>query len=564
MLYLDNNSEIRDLFREVEGVSQHGLDELYDQDVIEGKRSFAEAVIQAGIVGREDLITLISQYLGYELQVGEVGEIEADVLGVIPHETARQYGVVPLYLSDDGVHLLALDPFNSSIVDDLTFALNLEIHIIVCDPQTVSSLLDHYYGAEQSSMNNFLGDVGLDQFENLDESKEGDLVDAANETPIIRFVNLVIQQAIRAQASDIHFEPFENEFRIRYRVDGALYEMSPPPKSLALPVISRIKVISELNIAEHRIPQDGRIKMTIEGRAVDLRVSTLPTQFGESVVLRVLDKSAVNLDLDNLGLPENVKSGIRGAVRRPNGIFIVTGPTGSGKTTTLYSALREVNEIETKILTAEDPVEYEIEGIMQVPVNHQVGLDFARALRAFLRQDPDKIMVGEIRDIETARIAVQASLTGHVVLSTLHTNDAPGAITRLVDMGLEPFLLSASLEFILAQRLVRKICSSCKQEFVPKNDMLQNLGLLRKDLGDRKFYFGSGCDACSNSGYRSRTGLFEMIKVGDSFRELINSGAATLVLKQKAIEQGMRTLREDGLRSIFDGETTVEEVLKYT
>ncbi|MEK9773228.1 MAG: GspE/PulE family protein [Opitutae bacterium] len=564
MLYLDNNSEIRDLFREVEGVSQHGLDELFDQDVLDGKRSFAEAIIQAGIIQREDLFSLISQFLHYELQVGEVGEIEPDVLAIIPKETARQYGVVPLYLSDGGIHLLALDPFNSSIIDDLTFALNLEIHIVVCDPLTVSSLLDHYYSEDQSSMNDLLGDVGLDQFENLDDSKESDLVDAANETPIIRFVNLVLQQAIRAQASDIHFEPFEDEFRIRYRVDGALYEMSPPPKSLALPVISRVKVISELNIAEHRIPQDGRIKMTIEGRAVDLRVSTLPTQFGESVVLRVLDKSAVNLDLDNLGLPENVKSGIRGAVRRPNGIFIVTGPTGSGKTTTLYSALKEVNEIDTKILTAEDPVEYEIEGIMQVPVNHQVGLDFARALRAFLRQDPDKIMVGEIRDIETARIAVQASLTGHVVLSTLHTNDAPGAITRLIDMGLEPFLLSASLEFILAQRLVRKICSACKQEFDPKNDMLQNLGLKRKDLGDRKFYFGSGCEACSNGGYRGRTGLFEMIKVGDTFRELINSGAATLVLKQKAIEQGMRTLREDGLRSILDGETTVEEVLKYT
>jgi type IV pilus assembly protein PilB len=564
MLYVDNNAEIRDLFREVEGVSQHGLDELFDQDVIEGNRSFADAVIQAGIIQREDLLSLISQYLGYELQVGEVGEIEQDVLAVIPHDTARQYGVVPLYLSEGGVHLLALDPFNSSIIDDLTFALNLEISIVVCDPVQVTALLDHYYGQEQSSMDDLFGDVGLDQFENLDDSKEGDLVDAANETPIIRFVNLVLQQAIRAKASDIHFEPFEDEFRIRYRVDGALYEMSPPPKSLALPVISRVKVISELNIAEHRIPQDGRIKMTIEGRAVDLRVSTLPTQFGESVVLRVLDKSAVNLDLDNLGLPENVKTGIRGAVRRPNGIFIVTGPTGSGKTTTLYSALREVNEIDTKILTAEDPVEYEIEGIMQVPVNHQVGLDFARALRAFLRQDPDKIMVGEIRDIETARIAVQASLTGHVVLSTLHTNDAPGAITRLIDMGLEPFLLSASLEFILAQRLVRKICSSCKQEFDPKNEMLQNLGLSRNDLGDRKFYFGSGCEACSNGGYRGRTGLFEMIKVGDTFRELINSGAATLVLKQKAIEQGMRTLREDGLRSIFDGETTVEEVLKYT
>ena len=472
MLYLDNNAEIRDLFREVDGVSQHGLDELFDQDVVEGKRSFADGVIEAGIIRREDLFALISQYLGYELQAGEPGEVESDVLSVLPQETARQYGVVPLYLSDQGIHLLALDPFNASIIDDLTFALNLEVLIVVCDPVMVAELINRYYGADQASMDDLLADTGLDKFANLDDSKEGDLVDAANETPIIRFVNLVIQQAIRAQASDIHFEPFEDEFRIRYRVDGALYEMSPPPKSLSLPVISRIKVISELNIAEHRIPQDGRIKMTIEGRAVDLRVSTLPTQFGESVVLRVLDKSAVNLDLDNLGLPENVKSGIRGAVRRPNGIFIVTGPTGSGKTTTLYSALREVNEIETKILTAEDPVEYEIEGIMQVPVNHQVGLDFARALRAFLRQDPDKIMVGEIRDIETARIAVQASLTGHVVLSTLHTNDAPGAITRLIDMGLEPFLLSASLEFILAQRLVRRICSSCKQEFDPKNEML--------------------------------------------------------------------------------------------
>ena len=399
MLFLDNNAEIRDLFREVEGVSQHGLDELFNQDVIEGKSSFADAIIQAGIVSKEDLLNLISQYLGYELQVGAVQEIEQEALSLLPQETARQYGVVPLYLSEGGIHLLAVDPFNSAIIDDLTFALNLEVFIVVCDPLHVSELLDQYYGEEQADMSGLLADVGFDQFENLDESKEGDLVDAANETPIIRFVNLVLQQAIRAKASDIHFEPFENEFRIRYRVDGALYEMSPPPKSLALPIISRVKVISELNIAEHRIPQDGRIKLTIEGRAVDLRVSTLPTQFGESLVLRVLDKSAVNLDLDNLGLPENVKSGIRGAVRRPNGIFIVTGPTGSGKTTTLYSALREVNDIETKILTAEDPVEYEIEGIMQVPVNHQVGLDFARALRAFLRQDPDKIMVGRFETL---------------------------------------------------------------------------------------------------------------------------------------------------------------------
>jgi type IV pilus assembly protein PilB len=564
MLYSDYNSTIRDIFNQVEEISHHGLEELFDDDVKDGRRSYAESIIAAGLASKEDLINLVSQFLEYELQVGQVEEIDSEALQGISSDLAHQYGIVPLYLSPGGIHLLAADPFNSGIIDDLTFALNQEIHLIVCDPEEVARLLEKYYPKNESTLDDLLGGGGLDQFEGLDEDQEGELADAANETPIIRFVNLVLQQAIRAKASDIHFEPFEDEFRIRYRVDGALYEMSPPPKSLSLPVTSRIKVIADLNIAEHRIPQDGRIKMTIEGRAVDLRVSTLPTQFGESVVLRVLDKSAVNLSLDSLGLPEDIKSGIRGAVRRPNGIFIVTGPTGSGKTTTLYSALKEVNQMDTKLLTAEDPVEYEIEGIMQVPVNHQVGLDFSRALRAFLRQDPDKIMVGEIRDIETARIAVQASLTGHVVLSTLHTNDAPGAVTRLVDMGLEPFLLSASLEFVLAQRLVRKICSTCRSEFEPKKEMLDQLGITRKEIGDRMFYFGAGCEECNNSGYRGRTGLFEMIKVNDSFREMVNSGAATLVLRQNAIEQGMRTLREDGLRSIFDGESTVEEVLKYT
>ncbi len=564
MLYSDYNSSIRDIFKQVEGISQQGLDDLFDEEVRAGTKSYAEALIDAGVAERSDILSLVSEYLGYELQVGKVDQIDPEALDMIDAEVAHQYAVVPLYLSEGGIHFLASDPFNSGIIDDLTFALNLEIYLVVCDPIEVEELLEKHYSREQTSLDALIGEVGLDGFDDLDEAKESDLTEAANETPIIRFVNLVMQQAIRAKASDIHFEPFEDEFKIRYRVDGALYEMSPPPKSLALPVISRIKVIADLNIAEHRIPQDGRIKMTIEGRAVDLRVSTLPTQFGESVVLRVLDKSAVNLDLDSLGLPENVKTGIRDAVRRPNGIFIVTGPTGSGKTTTLYSALKEVNVMDIKLLTAEDPVEYEIEGIMQVPVNHQVGLDFARALRAFLRQDPDKIMVGEIRDIETARIAVQASLTGHVVLSTLHTNDAPGAVTRLVDMGLEPFLLSASLEFVLAQRLVRKICTGCREEFMPKKEMLDGLGLKASELGDRKFYYGAGCEECNDSGYRGRTGLFEMIKVTDNFREMINSGAATLVLRQNAIEQGMRTLREDGLRSIFDGECTVEEVLKYT
>ena len=342
MLYPDYNATIRDIFNQVEGISQHGLDELFDDDVKDGRRSYADAIIAAGLVSKEDLVNLVAQFLEYELQVGQVEYIEPETLQAISSDLAHQYGIVPLYLSEGGIHLLAADPFNSGIIDDLTFALNQEIHLIVCDPDEVDRLLGEYYPKNESTLDDLLGAGGLDQFEGLDEDQEGDLVDAANETPIIRFVNLVLQQAIRAKASDIHFEPFEEEFRIRYRVDGALYEMSPPPKSLSLPVISRLKVIADLNIAEHRVPQDGRIKMTIEGRAVDLRVSTLPTQFGESVVLRVLDKSAVNLSLESLGLPEDIKSGIRGAVRRPNGIFIVTGPTGSGKTTLFTVPLKKL------------------------------------------------------------------------------------------------------------------------------------------------------------------------------------------------------------------------------
>ena len=376
-------------------------------------------------------------------------------------------------------------------------------------------------------------------------------------------MDLVLQEAIKAKASDIHFEPFESQFRIRYRIDGALFEMAPPPKSLATAVIARIKVMSSLNIAERRIPQDGRIKTIVGGRPVDLRVSTLPTQFGESVVLRILDKSVVNLDLVNLSMKNEIMEGIRELVNRPNGIFIVTGPTGSGKTTTLYSALREVNVVDVKILTAEDPVEYEIEGIMQVQINHQVGLTFASA-RSFLRQDPDTIMVGEIRDLETAQIAVQASLTGHVVLSTLHTNDAPGAVTRLIDMGLEPYLISASLEGILGQRLLRRVCKTCLAAYEPDKNVIGMLGVDPLEIADKQFYYGRGCSECNRSGYRGRQGLFELMVINDHLRDLITEKAPTLVLKQSAIENGMRTLRDDGLRCIFDGLTTIEEVLKYT
>lgn len=562
-MFEDHNDTVYEIIKGANLLEPAQLEELNESHLHTGK-SLADAVIDSEVVDREQVLAAVAEYLGYEYLATPPNKVKEDIASAVRASVARMYAVVPYEVSDTSVSLLAQDPFNPAIIDDLTFTLNKDITIVVCDPEHIDSLLIATYGEEDSSIDDILGDLGESFTESQDDLSEGDLTDMANQTPIIRFVNLVLQQAIKDKASDVHFEPFEDQFRIRYRIDGALYEMAPPPKNLAVPVTSRVKVLSNMNISETRIPQDGRIKMTIAGRPVDLRVSTLPTQFGESVVLRVLDKSVVNLDLEALSLPDDILQTIRDLVDRPNGIFIVTGPTGSGKTTTLYSALREVNSVETKILTAEDPVEYEIDGIMQVAVNHKVGLDFSRALRAFLRQDPDKIMVGEIRDLETAQIAVQASLTGHVVLSTLHTNDAPGAVTRLIDMGLEPFLISASLEAILAQRLVRRICPSCRTAYEPGHELIEMLDVDPLEIADKDFFYGDGCAECSNTGYRGRVGLFEMIVVSDAIRELINARAPTLTIKQKALEQGMRSLRDDGLRAIFDGNSTIEEVLKYT
>ena len=427
-------------------------------------------------------------------------------------------------------------------------------------------LLEQVYGpAQVESIDAVIATFESSRAPKLSEALNADqLGELASEAPVIRLVDLILAQAIRDGASDMHFEPFEALFQVRYRIAGALYEMAPPPHHLALPVISRIKVLADLDIAEQRVPQDGRIKLTIEGRPVDLRVSTLPTEFGESVVLRVLDKSVVNLDLDELGMPGDVLAGVREVARRPNGIFIVTGPTGSGKTTTLYSALREVNDVATKILTAEDPVEYEIDGLVQTPINPGVGLTFASALRSFLRQDPDKILVGEIRDLETARIAVQASLTGHLVMSTLHTNDTPGAVARLLDMGVEPFLISASLEAILAQRLVRAICPQCTSPYTPEAALAEPLGCSAEELAAREFYYGRGCSECHQTGYQGRLGLFEWMPIDDHLRQLITDRVPPPRLRQASIAKGLRTLREDGLRTILEGRTTIGEVLAYT
>jgi type IV pilus assembly protein PilB len=564
-MFESHSQAVYELLRDRRLVEPGQLEALNEEHKAVG-RPLADLAIDLGLIEKAALLEQVAHLLGWKYLGEPPASLTDETIGVLTANLARTYGVIPLRADAQSVDLLAVDPFNSQIIDDLTFALGRDIRLVVCDPDRVAALIKLNYGEDEASIDDLLKEIGSAGVAAEDEKELSatDIEAMAGQTPIIRFVNLVLSQAIRDKASDIHFEPFEHEFKIRYRIDGALYEMTPPPKALALPITSRLKVLANLNIAERRVPQDGRIKLTIAGRAVDLRVSTLPTQFGESVVLRVLDQSAVQLDIAQLGMPEDVFNGICEIIRRPNGIFIVTGPTGSGKTTTLYSGLRVINTPDLKLLTAEDPVEYEIDGIMQVPVNPLVGLTFAAALRSFLRQDPDVIMVGEIRDLETAQISIQASLTGHLVLSTLHTNDAAGAVTRLIDMGVEPFLIASTLEAVLAQRLVRRICPECRTTYEPPAAMLQQLGIAAASVGDRRFSYGKGCAHCNQTGYRGRLGIYEWLRMTEAVRDLVVQRAPTPLIRQKAIEQGMRTLRDDGLRAIFDGATTIEEVVKYT
>lgn len=510
---------------------------------------------------RDDVWPIIASELGAEMVDLRNWTPPPQVLALVPAGTARLHGALPVHFDDVGLHVALVDPLNPQTAEDLRFTLGRDITVAVAPDYLVEQKINECYGGEGKAMEDLLSqlDATIGEAQNA-----ADLEAEANSAPIIRYVDLVLYQAIKEKASDIHFEPFEKDFKIRYRVDGALYEMAPPPVHLALPIISRVKVMSNMNIAERRVPQDGRIVKQVGDKQVDMRVSSLPTQHGESMVLRVLDRSSVNLSLENLGLPPHIYEYIGETIEKPNGIFIVTGPTGAGKTTTLYAALRRINTIDHKLLTAEDPVEYDMDGIIQIPVNEAIGLTFPRILRAFLRQDPDRIMVGEMRDVDTAQIAIQASLTGHLVLSTLHTNDAAGAITRLIDMGCEPFLVAASLEGVLAQRLVRTICKECKSPYEPSEAILSQLGISPHELGDKDFFTGRGCDICGQTGYKGRRGLYELLDVTDPIRELITERAPSVVIKQKAIELGMNTLREDGLRNIYMGATTIEEVLKYT
>ncbi len=543
--------------------------ELVEEHERTGK-AFRKIIIDMELMSEDQLLEIMANYIGTKVINLPATDIPPDVLHSIPASVARMYNVIPVEKEANSVVLAVCDMIDPQVMDELMFVLTRDVSFVFTRESDIGTYIKQYYGDDSATVNEMLSTFEQEMQEAGDvlattgETDDKGLEQMAGSTPVVRFVNLVLYQAVNDRASDIHFEPFEKEFKIRYRVDGALYEMNPPPLRLALPVISRIKVMAGLNIAERRLPQDGRIQITIGGRLIDLRVSTLPTQFGESTVLRVLDRTVVSLDIENLGMSESVYQKFISDILKPHGIIIVTGPTGCGKTTTLYSGLKRVNDIETKILTAEQPVEYDIEGIMQVPINEAVGNTFPKVLRAFLRQDPDIMMIGEIRDLETAQIAIQASLTGHLVFSTLHTNDAAGAVTRLIDMNVEPYLLSSTLEAVLGQRLVRTVCEQCKVAYKPDADVLSKLNLSPADVGDRDFYYGSGCAFCNETGYHGRTGIYEYMNITDAVRDLINDRQPTLVIKNKAVELGMVTIREDGVRKILDGYTTVEEVLKYT
>ena len=546
-------------------VTEEQMLEIEDEHIRSG-RPFMDLLVDYNYLDKDQLLHVIANSLGADVIDLPSLEIPKEVIDMISADNVRMHGVIPFDFDGTTLKVVARTPLNYQIGDELRFILSKDVQVHVAKEEQIDQAIEKYYPVE--TMHDMLAGMELEVTEKdsfaQDATNEADLENMANEAPIVRFVDVIMYQAIKDKASDIHFEPFDKEFKIRYRIDGALYEMAPPPKNLAIPVISRVKIMSGLNIAERRLPQDGRIQMRIGGRPIDLRVSTLPTQHGESVVLRVLDRSVVNLDLEMLGISTETLQKIRDIIHMPNGIFVVTGPTGSGKTTTLYSALKEINKIEDKVMTAEDPVEYDIEGIIQLPINESIGMTFHRALRAFLRQDPDIIMIGEMRDFETSQMAIEASLTGHFVFSTLHTNDAAGAITRLIDMGVEPFLITSSLVAVLGQRLIRRVCQDCKTPFDPTDEDLKLLSLERKDVGDRKLYYGKGCSTCNQTGYKGRKSITELLLITNPIRDLIYKRSPTVIIRDKARELGMVTLREDGVRSILTGETTIEEVLKYT
>jgi type IV pilus assembly protein PilB len=530
-----------------------------------------QVALARGLINEDQLLQALAEQQNLKIVSLDEVKPQPEALALVPETMASVYKVLPLSVRDNILTVITGDPTARAALDDLRNFLGVkEVQAVIAPQREIDEAMAKAYTGKEETILDIIHLLEQDTDLGSRLSKKDTSIDLESlmeiqeAAPVRKLLNMVMLLAIKDRASDIHFEPFEEEYKMRYRCDGVLMELVPPPRHLAMAIASRIKVMANLDIAERRLPQDGRIELNVGGNPVDMRVSVLPTMFGESVVIRVLDRTVVQLDLNRIGMDQRTLGQFRELIRKPNGIVLVTGPTGSGKTTTLYSALNELNEITDKIITTEDPVEYEIDGICQIPINSDIGVTFANSLRAILRQDPDKILVGEIRDLETAQIAVQASLTGHMVFSTLHTNDAPSSITRLRDMGVEPFLITATLEGILAQRLVRKICEDCRTEFEPSRDMLMELNMRAEEVRGKKFYYGKGCSRCNNTGHKGRCGIFELVLMNDELRDLVSSGASTDQLYAACKAQGMMTLRESGLAAIFSGLSTIEEVVRET
>ena len=560
----EKHKKIGQLLLEKGLINDHQLEQALEEQKLTGKL-LGRIFVDMGLVKEDDILQILGARSGYSVVKLKDIKITKEILDKVPASVAKIYTVLPIGIEGNQLTIAIADPLNVTAFDDLRFTLGMNIKGMVASDVEIKEEIQRYYGSEGETIQDVLGVFG----EKMELLPIGEAVtdistlqELASRAPVIKLLNMILLQGVKEKASDIHFEPFEQDYRIRYRVDGVLYEVARPPKNLSLGLSSRIKVMANLDIAERRLPQDGRIMITIEGKSVDLRISTLPTIFGESVVMRVLDRTIVSLSIDDIGMLDDTKKKIRNLIQKPNGIILATGPTGCGKTTTLYGCMREINKIEYKVITTEDPVEYDLKGIIQVPINAKVGLTFATSLRHILRQDPDIIMVGEIRDAETAQIAIQASITGHLVFSTIHTNDAAGTITRLVDMNVEPFLVTSTLEAVLAQRLVRKICEYCKEEYTPEPEILADLGMDPEAAKGKKFHRGAGCVKCNNSGYKGRTGIYEFLVLNDKIRALVLERAHVALIKEAAIQGGMKTLLADGLEKVFLSITTLEEVLK--
>jgi type IV pilus assembly protein PilB len=548
------------------------------EEALEKQRASQEflgrTLVSMGYASEQDIVNALGIQQGMEqINLAQIS-IDSEVLNLVTPDIAQFYNIIPIRKSDGVLTIAMADPLAINTIDDLKVILGCEIEGAVSSQSEIAAAIEKYYGYQEQSaaalIDELFADVEKVIDENIGKGTREEIADASNlislahEGPVIKLINLVILQAIQSRASDLHFEPFEEDYQVRQRVDGVLYNIATPPKHLALAVSSRLKVMANLDIAERRLPQDGRIQLTLGGKDIDLRISFLPTMFGESIVIRILDRSAVMISLDGLGLEKEQHDIIKDLIQRPNGIILVTGPTGSGKTTTLYACLNELNDPQWKIITTEDPVEYQVNGIVQVNINEKVGLTFAKCLRSILRQDPDICMVGEIRDLETAALAVEASLTGHLVFSTLHTNDAPSTITRMIDMDVEPFLLTSTIEAIIAQRLVRKLCLFCREEYEPSDEELAAINLTREDIKGKKIYRARGCKECFHVGYKGRTGIYELMTLNDELRDLILKRCSTGEIRDAAIKAGMRTLREAGILKILAGITSIEEVLGET